>query len=101
LQLILHLLVLAAFSDLFAEALLIWAFWKKRGESWVGWYWPAAVAGVFLESLLTLLAMLSLSGGNALEIAGDAVMLRLLGRSAKTFGMWAMALKVLRGNKST
>jgi hypothetical protein len=92
-RLVMNLWVLAAFSEVFADALLAWAFWRQRHTSWVGWYWSAVVAGCFLESVCAVIALLSdpspppASGWN---------ILRMLGRTAQAAGLWAMALKVLR-----
>ncbi|MEK6323598.1 MAG: hypothetical protein AABN33_18310 [Acidobacteriota bacterium] len=86
--------VLAVFSDVFAEALLIWAFWRQRHTSWVGWYWSGAVAGALIESLFSLIVMLS--GTSVPQTSMFNILLRMIGRSAKAAGFWAMAIKVLR-----
>lgn len=100
LRILFGLWVLFVFSDLFAEALIIYGFWKewKRGKAWVGIYWSAAVGGALVESFLTIIVALS---GTSAPASLFNVVVRLIGRSAKAAGFWAMAIRVLKEERTS
>jgi hypothetical protein len=88
-RMLIGLWLLASFSDIIAAGLLSLGVWRQRGNGNDAFYWSLALAGIAIESVLSLIAVF----GTPSEIPIGYILLRLIGRSVKAATLWAMALQ--------